>query len=445
ELTPEQLAADENTSPEILRELASSSDPLVLENLVMNSNIPPDILVKLAPEFPRQLFKNPAIDLLLLEIPDLISGGLADLLSSLLKRERSVFALECAAISQDKRIQLALLMNQNTPKEVLERFVLSKDEDIAEAAKLHINWEENSDRDREDFAKHKIQSFLDNSDKNIGNIVREVAIELKSDLDLESALGYVNLNDVPAYISCLIENYDRLNPCQAIIYQQEQRALYGQLKDEAKAAIDPNTPAHILENFAKSGQFLTELACNPNTPVSIIETLIKDLKSLMSESVYVERETYREIKKIIITNPSTPEYLIEELIESDCDYSVDEAIASNLNISITLLEKLVKKLLKRASNNKASLEREIIGKIINNPNTPLLLIEELFEFNYNDESIYEALASNYNITSSLLEKLAQKLLDRFTKNCHSKLDALIAVVNNPKISSNLRKTIVDKL
>lgn len=106
---------------------------------------------------------------------------------------------------------------------------------------------------------------------------------------------------------------------------------------------------------------------------------------------------------------------------------------------------MVKKLLKRASNNKASLDREIIGKIINNPNTPLFLIEELFEFNYNDESIYEALASNYNITSSLLEKLAQKLLDRFTKNCHSQLDALIAVVNNPKISSNLRKTIVDKL
>ena len=88
----------------------------------MNPNIPPDVLINLAAQFPRQVFNNPAIDLLLLETPNLFSGTSADALCSLLKRELSERMIEYALDFTDERLKLAILMNpkssQNTLKEL---------------------------------------------------------------------------------------------------------------------------------------------------------------------------------------------------------------------------------------------------------------------------------------------------------------------------------------
>ncbi len=43
-----QQAQDKTPSPKILRQLASSSDSITRQNLVMNPNVPPDVLSKLA-------------------------------------------------------------------------------------------------------------------------------------------------------------------------------------------------------------------------------------------------------------------------------------------------------------------------------------------------------------------------------------------------------------
>ena len=53
-----QLAKDENTAPDKLRELANSSDPITRQNVVMNPNVPPDVLIRLAEQFPRQVFNG---------------------------------------------------------------------------------------------------------------------------------------------------------------------------------------------------------------------------------------------------------------------------------------------------------------------------------------------------------------------------------------------------
>jgi hypothetical protein len=94
-LTPEQLAADENTSPEeltklakqsielliivakndrtnpeLLRELATFKDARICQNIASNPNTPKDILFELAKEFPEEFLSNPILPLLWLENPD---------------------------------------------------------------------------------------------------------------------------------------------------------------------------------------------------------------------------------------------------------------------------------------------------------------------------------------------------------------------------------------
>jgi hypothetical protein len=55
-----------------LRRLSSSTDEPTKHHVALNPNTPSEILLKLAPEFPRAFYKNPAFDWLLLENPDLL-------------------------------------------------------------------------------------------------------------------------------------------------------------------------------------------------------------------------------------------------------------------------------------------------------------------------------------------------------------------------------------
>ena len=76
-------------------------------------------LAELLSQFPRQVFNNPAIDLLLLENPNLFSGTSVDALCSLLKRQVPHRMIEYAANSTDDRIKLAVLINPQTPQDIL--------------------------------------------------------------------------------------------------------------------------------------------------------------------------------------------------------------------------------------------------------------------------------------------------------------------------------------
>ena len=153
-----QQAQDETTLPEILRQLASSSDSITRQNLVMNPNVPPDVLLKLAGQFPRQIFNNPAIDLLLLETPNLFSGTSADAFCSLLKREVPTRMIEYAVNSKDEKFELSILMNYKTSPKVLEQLFQSKSDRVQEAAKLHINAiKSNSAHYYQEFAREKLQ------------------------------------------------------------------------------------------------------------------------------------------------------------------------------------------------------------------------------------------------------------------------------------------------
>lgn len=136
------LAQDINTDPELLRALSFSQDKAVREAVAGNPNTPTDVLLQLGASFPAQLVENPVFTLLLLENPVLLQEIPLPTLREILKLENvPTFILELAADKADLEVQLALTMNAQTSKKVLERLIKTEYPHplVVEAAKLHVN------------------------------------------------------------------------------------------------------------------------------------------------------------------------------------------------------------------------------------------------------------------------------------------------------------------
>ena len=235
-----QLAQDENTAPEKLRELANSADPITRQSVVANPNVPPDVLIKLAEQFPRQVFNNPAIDLLLLETPNLFSGTSADALCSLLKREVPERAIEYALNSTDERFKLAILMNPKTSSEILKQLAKSKNYQIAETATLHINFNNNNlANNYREFVRSKIQNKTFNSDK--------IFLEILGDVDR------------------VIKLYEHL-PRSISFYQKSkirQKKNY------------PQVTLSEVQRLMEQNKSVLDIASNPNISIEIINKLLE--------------------------------------------------------------------------------------------------------------------------------------------------------------------------
>ena len=107
--------------------LSSSTDEPTKHHVALNPNTPSEILLKLAPEFPRAFYKNPAFDWLLLENPDLLfemkQGVLRHILSL---RDCPKSFLQWAARNGSDSEKLAVVRRLKVEDELLEMIVASE-------------------------------------------------------------------------------------------------------------------------------------------------------------------------------------------------------------------------------------------------------------------------------------------------------------------------------
>jgi hypothetical protein len=204
-LTPEQQASDETTpivqlrelaeqntalarlvagnfgaDSELLRTLAEHDDCVVQQLVAANPNVPLDVLEKLAKQYPRQVLNNPAIDLFLLEKPDLLAGlSLKDVpVPNLIKRSLvSPKFLDYAARLPDEKVQMAIAMNPETSREILEQLVKSQTIQVVEAAGMHINWNEEISRNWRPIFQRKIKTTLTKKREKLKTALRRCKTE----------------------------------------------------------------------------------------------------------------------------------------------------------------------------------------------------------------------------------------------------------------------------
>ncbi|NJL63317.1 MAG: HEAT repeat domain-containing protein [Methylacidiphilales bacterium] len=130
QLTPEQEALNSTTTAERLCELAKSNKTIILQAIAVNPNTPPNILVKLFTQYPTQIFKNPALDLLILENPQF--------LDILYKQNKNIFHyqglplffLKWAVQHENKDIRVNLAASSFTPVHILEILASDRNRDV---------------------------------------------------------------------------------------------------------------------------------------------------------------------------------------------------------------------------------------------------------------------------------------------------------------------------
>lgn len=367
------VAKNPNTDPELLRKLGFSSDQTTREGVAANPNTPSDILLKLGAQFPGQLLDNPIFPLLLLENPNLLADMPVETLRSVLKREAvPISFLEWAANDSDRRVLLAVAMNPNTPKEVLEKLVKSQYSLVVESAQLHVNW---------------VGEITENWEKIAVKAIKTT--EFKKDSDyLEELEELAAIGAIPTFIIKQL-GQNRTQKFRKVLARAGnapvnllERLSDNNLGTEIRAyvASNPQTPLSILEKLAKDNneQVRVGIAQNPNTPASILERLAK--------------ETSFDIRQAIAQNPNTPANLVVYLQQLELARNA----AQNPNTPPDELEVL-------ASHD----SNWILEPVAVNPSTPISVLQQLLSTNPEFSQIIQTVASNLTTPISTLEQLAK--------------------------------------
>lgn len=116
------IAQHQEVAGSTLKKLARSRSRPVLRNVVLNPVSPKDVLVALAPKFPREFFANPVFPLLLLEEPDLFSKLPITVIKAILKSsDCPVSIMEWAMHHGGSSHALALAGKENVPISMLRQ------------------------------------------------------------------------------------------------------------------------------------------------------------------------------------------------------------------------------------------------------------------------------------------------------------------------------------
>jgi hypothetical protein len=236
------VASNSSTPPHLLAALANNRDIIIQENVTTNPNTPTDVLVKLGRNYPRALFANPILSLLILENPNFLYEIQHQTLVIFLKYQVEKAEFEFKSKSESYSQQITI------PEFCLE--ILAKHPNALIRALV---------------AKHPHTPI---------NIIEELAQD-----DINSR-----------YL--VRENVAR-NP-NAPISLLNQFAKHPAWQLRAGVARNANAPVELMEILAEdTDRFVRKgIAENTNTPIHLLEKLAKDKHSY--------------VRYCVKNNPSTP-------------------------------------------------------------------------------------------------------------------------------------------
>lgn len=169
---------------------------------------------------------------------------------------------------------------------------------------------------------------------------------------------------------------------------------------------------NVLGNVSKDDSFWCkeEVAKNPKTPVHVLEKLAFENP----------RDGY--VLRAVAENPCTPAHVLQDIAANKDDH-VRGAVAGNLNTPASVLEELVKE--------KKSLH--VLVNAIENPNTPLPILEKVLTGMSEKEGERIFVAENPRTPPLVLEKLAKDKRDGIRRT----------VAKNPKTPVSVLAKLAD--
>jgi hypothetical protein len=289
------VAANSGAPPDPLLELSHSSDKAVRKACTSNANTPVEALLKLGTQFPEQLLENAVFDLLLLAQPGPFEELPTSTLNSLLKRDQvPVELIRWAWKHHGESTLHSLLMNPNTPADVVEELCKSKDPEVRMAAELHCS-----------------------------QILPEWAEEIHSELGLHSAKHVAPLMRMHS-----AEWWDSLlDILPSTLPDWQERGFVNNLPRShclTKAGKSSSQELLILLSYSNDWQILHELSINRCCPAEALARLARANK---------------HIKMNVALHCNTDPCILAEL-SLDADWEVRMASASSTLINQGYLARL---------------------------------------------------------------------------------------------------------
>ena len=320
------VAKNPSTAADYLEELSGSSDKSVRSNIAGNPSSPVAAVMAVGSQFPEQMLLNPSFDLYLLSEPRLLEGIGVSALRALLKRDFCpVSFFSYAARQDDEATQLAVLVNPNVPRAVVEKLCASKYPRVTEAASSHRVFSSDAKP-----SQHKWQTAFETG------LINELA-NVETVSAVHKSLAFLLLSDEPAL--------QQLSEAELWVirtaWSSRERADHVRSQDvRAEIASNTSTPLplkiSVLEALAKDKDedVRRNVASHPSTPVSLLEALAKD------KDEYVRRD--------VASNPFTPGSVLEALalepaLTDNAHRSNVESALGKASTSLELRTELMKK------------------------------------------------------------------------------------------------------
>lgn len=405
DVTNRLMAKHPRASAELLEKLSHSSDKATRQSVAGNPNTPPEAIVRLGQQFPKEFLANPALDLLLMVNPALMEQVPEALLVRLLKQaDCPASLLTWAAGHQQAKVQLAVAMNASAPEQALEKLRSSPHASVQDAVMAsNGNAEHITDPEmafeqavRDRMALMKSPELLEAwSEGDIG-LAQWIALPLTFRLDKATALCFG-----PEHIVRIL--------CDTTWTFHKLKDVLPNYLYWDQVASDSATPSHVLELLAKQpdSSVRRSVASNPSTPVQVLAD--------------VARDSDAEIRAMIAANPSTPAPVLVALSQ-DLDPQVRSNIGKNFSTPVSVLEVL-------AHDLEAAVRLSVVG----NPSIPLTVLP-IFALD-SDDWIRSQAALNPAMPIAELESLAKDLTD----------DVRLSVAGNISLPVAVREALLEPL
>ena len=236
-------------------------------------------------------------------------------------------------LQQSEELQLAIASINNTPRSLLEILVNSTFEQVAEAARLHIN-------------------YAGEAGDNWQQLVDDILISRQMGQNDRLAAELLKIAPVPPNFlskwvpaNNLIQGLgNQYMPLRYRLKLLERLALEPTLEPRLQVAESPETPIAVLEQLAGDLELAIRLAVkfNPSSPPKLIELIERqyavasDWNADIEQLAMLGRSSWDWIRLTVAQNPHTPQETLRELA-GDSVYVVQLAVAKNPGTSAEIL------------------------------------------------------------------------------------------------------------
>ncbi len=331
-------ASDPTTSLQRLTELAKQGDKDTKKAVAANPNTPPELLSKLAEDFPGQVLQNPVLDLLLLEEPAFFENmPRASRIAIAESEYADVELLRQLGGSRSihPRVRGAVASNPNTPEDLVRDLAGQAIAARAGAARNPKTPEELLRKLSEDD-KEEVRLGCASNESTPEDILREFALEENLEFRRTIAKNRATPSDILEKLATSGDTATRQaaldNPStpEEIVELIERATLKQNHFHAWTVFADPELPVDDAIKLADPdlGEFAAHLAAqHPQLPPELLETLADHPSSV--------------VRYMVAANPETPAEILGHLATDD-DPNVRRRLALSRTTPPNILEKLTK-------------------------------------------------------------------------------------------------------